>query len=70
MEDLGVVPWRMGVSDHAAALHAADSAGVALPRELEAPPPTPWGPALRHLFEQERRIVHEERLLPDLLWDA
>ena len=29
--------------------------------------PTPWDPGLRGVFESERRIVHQERLLPELL---
>lgn len=64
---LGLTPWRMNAADYAAALAAADAEGAALPKDRHAPGPTPWDPALREVFDQERRIVHEERLLPGLI---
>lgn len=67
MQRLGAVPWRMTAADYRAALAAADADGVVLPIEPVAPGPTPWDADLRDLFDAERRIVHEERVLDDLL---
>lgn len=67
MADLGLRPWRMDAKDYATALAQADADGVELPVEANPPGPTSWDPALRELFGRERRVVHEERLLPDLL---
>ena len=64
---LGLTPWRMNEADYRAALAAADAAGAVLPKERHAPGPTPWDPALQEVFDRERRIVHEERLFPDLV---
>jgi uncharacterized protein (TIGR02679 family) len=63
----GVVPWRMTAADYLAALAAADAQGTVLPQDPQAPGPTPWDPALQRTFNRERRIVHEERLLPGLI---
>lgn len=54
MQAIGCTPWRMGSADHLAA--AAEPA-----------PGTPWDPALQRVFDDHRRIIHEERLLPGLL---
>lgn len=67
MTRLGLAPWRMSAAEYRAALAAADAEGAVLPRELHAPGPTPWDPALQEVFDRERRIVHEERLLSDLI---
>ncbi len=67
MAALGAEPWRMGADDYLAALAEADAAGVDLPVEAAAPGPTPWDPSLQAAFDRDRRIVHEERLLPGLL---
>lgn len=67
MAAIGAVPWRMTTADYRSALVDADEQGVSLPEELTPPPPTPWDPQLQEAFERERRIVHEERLLPELL---
>lgn len=64
---LGVVPWRMSAQDYLAALAEADAEGAALPLEPHPPGPTPWDPALAEAFERERRIVHQERLLEELI---
>jgi len=63
----GVVPWRMTTADYLAALATADDQGAILPHDLHAPGPTPWDPTLQPTFDQERRIVHQERLLPGLI---
>jgi uncharacterized protein (TIGR02679 family) len=67
MMRFGLTPWRMDAADYQAALAAADAEEATLPRERRAPGPTPWDPALQPLFDRERRIVHEERLLPGLI---
>lgn len=67
MVTAGVSPWRMGAADYLSALTAADADGVTLPVDTSPPPPTPWDPALQEAFDRDRRIVHEERLLPGLL---
>jgi uncharacterized protein (TIGR02679 family) len=64
---LGVVPWRMNAADYLAALAAADAEGAALPQDPHAPGPTPWDPALQGTLDRERRVVHQERLLPGLI---
>lgn len=64
---LGLTPWRMGAVDYCDALSAADISGAVLPRDPHAPGPTPWDPTLRQVFDRERRVVHEERLLPGLI---
>lgn len=67
MHARGLAPWRMGAQDYLDALQVAEEAGVPLPVDHRACGPTPWDPALRDVFEEHRRIVHEERLLDDLL---
>ena len=64
---LGLRPWRMNAADYVSALAAADAEGAALPTEPLAPGPTPWDTALREVFAGERRIVHQERLLGELI---
>ena len=63
----GVHPWRMDAEDYLRALADAATAGVELPTDDRAAPDTPWDPTLRTLFDEHRRIVHEERLLDELL---
>ena len=67
MARLGLQPWRMGAADYLEALAAAKEAGVTLPVDERRAPPTPWDPELQSTFDEHRRIVHEERLLPGLM---
>lgn len=67
MADLGVEPWRMTSVDYLAAVAHADATGVALPADADGAPSTPWDPSLRSVFDDRRLVVHEERLLPDLV---
>ncbi len=67
LTSLGLVPWRMSAADYVAALAAADAEQATLPIEPHAPGPTPWDPALCEVFDRERRIVHQERLLSELI---
>lgn len=67
MQAAGTKPWRMNSVDYLAALAEADDQGVDLPLDEHGPVVTPWDPSLQAVFDHERRIVHEERLLPDLL---
>lgn len=64
---LGLRPWRMDSAHYLAALAAADAEGAALPIETDACGPTPWDDTLREVFDRERRIVHQERLLQGLI---
>lgn len=64
---LGLKPWRMNVADYRHALAIADAEGAVLPTDANAAGPTSWDPNLQHAFDQERRIVHQERLLPILI---
>jgi uncharacterized protein (TIGR02679 family) len=63
----GLTPWRMNAADYLTALLAADAEGAVLPNDPQAPGPTPWDPTLQQIFDRERRIVHQERLLPGLI---
>jgi len=67
MTTLGLKPWRMNAGDYTKALDAAEAEETQLPLDTLEPGPTPWDPALRDLFDRERRVVHEERLLPSLI---
>ncbi len=64
---LGAIPWRMTVHHYRAALVEAEHEGVSLPLDPTAAPPTPWDPPLQQVFDAARRVVHEERLLDQLL---
>ncbi len=64
---LGLTPWRMNAADYLRAVAAADAEGAALLHDPQPPGPTPWDPDLQQVFERDRRIVHEERLLPGLI---
>lgn len=67
MAGIGLVPWRMTAADYEAAVERACAARVTLSHEPAPAPPTPWDEALRIAFDRHRLVVHEERLLPDLL---
>ena len=67
LHHLGLQPWRMDVASYRAAVEAAVAAGVELPVETRPVGPTPWDPALRDAVAEVGCIVHEERLLDDLL---
>ncbi len=62
-----LIPWRMDAPSYLAAVADADASGAPLPTDPLRSPPTPWDPDLQRAFDQHRRIVHEERLLPGLL---
>lgn len=67
MAQSGLRPWRMDASDYLEALASADASGVDLPRDADVAGPTPWDRQLQEEFDRDRRIIHEERLLPALL---
>lgn len=67
MHRLGLLPWQMDRDSYLNALAAADDDGARLPVDPHRAPPTPWAPDLQASFDQDRRIVHEERLLARLL---
>ncbi len=64
---IGLEPWAMTATDYLAAVARAEVAHVTLLRDAASSPATPWDPALQAAFERERKIVHEERLIDELL---
>ncbi|GAA4559398.1 TIGR02679 domain-containing protein [Pseudonocardia xishanensis] len=64
---LGCTPFLMTAADYHAALAVASSSGVELPRDSGAIPQTQWDAALATAFEASRLIVHEERVMDDVL---
>ena len=67
MEQLGLSPWLMDSARYRAAVDSAAADGVDLPIETRTAGVTPWDPSLQDAVNAVRRIVHEERLLDDLL---
>jgi uncharacterized protein (TIGR02679 family) len=65
--DAGCEPFRMSAPDYGDALAVASAQGVELPREPAAAPPTPWDLDLAVAFDEHRAIVHEERVMDDVL---
>jgi uncharacterized protein (TIGR02679 family) len=66
-QNAGCEPFRMSATDYHDALAQASAAGVELPRDPAPAPPTPWDPALANAFDEHRAIVHEERVMDDVL---
>jgi uncharacterized protein (TIGR02679 family) len=67
MVALGLKPWHMDATSYQRAIAAAAHAGEELPIDMSIVPPTQWDPDLHDLFARERRVVHEERVLNDIL---
>ena len=67
MSEFGLRPWHMNVEDYGRAVASAHADGVDLPIDKDDPGPTPWDDGLRDTFRACRRVVHEERLLDELL---
>ena len=67
MQRLGLRPWQMDAEHYRAAVAAASLEGVDLPHETRTVSSTPWDPRLADAMNELGRIVHEERLLDDLL---
>ena len=67
MAGLGATPWHMDADDYVRAVADARGAHVALPVDPAAAPSTPWSPPLQPAFDSTRLIVHEERLIDELL---
>jgi uncharacterized protein (TIGR02679 family) len=65
--DAGCEPFRMSARDYLDALADASAAEVELPRDSAAAPTTPWDPALAITFDERRAVVHEERMMDDVL---
>jgi uncharacterized protein (TIGR02679 family) len=65
--DAGCEPFRMSAEDYLSALAEASAAGVELPRDSAAAPRTPWDPALAIAFDEHRAVVHQERVMDDVL---
>lgn len=69
MQQIGLHPWRMDTDNYESAVTRALADGVELPMETRPIGATPWDPDLKNAMEELGRIVHEERLLDDLLED-
>jgi Protein of unknown function C-terminus (DUF2399) len=67
MGDAGCEPFRMSARDYLGALAAASANGIELPRDSAASPATPWDPTLAIAFDEHRAVVHEERVMDDVL---
>ena len=65
--DAGCEPFRMSAPDYYDALVQASAAGVELPRDPPPSPPIPWNPDLASAFNEHHAIVHEERVMDDVL---
>jgi uncharacterized protein (TIGR02679 family) len=65
--DAGCAPFRMSAQDYLDALADARVAGVELPRDPAAAPPTPWDPELGVAFDEHRAVVHQERVMDAVL---
>ncbi len=63
----GCTPFHMLAADYTAALAAARAENVDLPRDSAPAPPTPWDPDLATAFDDTRAIVHEERVMDEVL---
>lgn len=66
---MGLTPWRMDTADYRRAVADAEADGITLPVDPSFASPTPWDPTLATAFGERRLVIHEERLLPDLLTD-
>jgi uncharacterized protein (TIGR02679 family) len=64
---MGCAPFLMTAADYRAALAVASSSGVELPHDTAPIPPTPWDDALASAFAESRRVVHEERVMDEVL---
>jgi uncharacterized protein (TIGR02679 family) len=65
--DLGCAPFRMAATHYLAALSSAAADGVDLPHDRSPVPATPWDPGLAAAFTVHRLVVHEERVMDDVL---
>ncbi|MBV8995675.1 MAG: DUF2399 domain-containing protein [Pseudonocardiales bacterium] len=63
----GCAPFQMSARHYRDALAAAAAVGVDLPRDLAPAPATPWDPDLANLFEDRRLVVHQERVMDEVL---
>ena len=67
MGRLGLKPWKMTSDDYTTAVEQAREAGVDLPTSERPAGSTPWDRSLQETFNATRSVVHEERLLDELL---
>ena len=70
MMELGLNPWRMDTASYERPVTAATTERIELPTDPSDPSPTPWDKSLREVFRARGRVVHEERILDDLLGNA
>ena len=65
--ELGCAPFHMSARSYLTALAAAAKEEVPLPSDPAPIPPTPWDPDLAHAFAACRLVVHEERVMDEIL---
>jgi uncharacterized protein (TIGR02679 family) len=65
--DMGCSPFHMSERAYLAALAVAATQGVVLPRESACTPPTAWDTRLASAFAVHRLVVHEERVMDEVL---
>ncbi len=65
--EMGCAPFQMSAVAYSDALAVADSEGVVLPSDSGSVPETPWDPDLAVAFARRRLVVHEERLMDEVL---
>lgn len=63
----GCAPFQMSVRHYRYAVAVAAAAGVDLPRDPAPAPATPWDPDLAIVFEDRRFVVHQERVMDEVL---
>lgn len=63
----GCAPFQMSARHYRDAVAAAAAAGVDLPRDPAPAPATAWDPDLAILFEDRRFVVHQERVMDEVL---
>ncbi|HEY5848546.1 MAG TPA: DUF2399 domain-containing protein [Microlunatus sp.] len=64
---LGCTPFLMSSLEYGVAVAAAAAEGIGLPIDNRPVPETPWDPGLSRAFAQHRLIVHEERVMTQVL---
>ena len=63
----GCAPFLMSADDYSGAVDAATIDGVILPADTGRVPETAWDPELAEVFAQRRLVVHEERVMDEVL---
>lgn len=65
--EMGCTPFHMSASDYLAAVEEAGRKALALPRDRGPVPATPWDTELAVAFSTHQLVVHEERVMDEVL---